>query len=102
MTVNATRHAALAYHEQAGLWPHEVAGLRRVYKGRGRERNLLVGLYRNDEAGLDDDGGRQPWSTVCERHHHVISHDTRAIAESWVTAPDQWCEGCRPPLTDSE
>ena len=92
MRVRATRHAALAYYRRTGLWPHQAAGLRQVFQGRGFGRRRLAGLYDGEAAGMDTEAGR--WQTVCEIHHHIISHETITIARSWVTHPDQWCEGC--------
>jgi hypothetical protein len=36
----------------------------------------------------------QPWETVCVDHGGVCSHETRALAESWLSHPDEWCEDC--------
>lgn len=83
---------ALTYKTATGLWPHQAAGLRRVYVGRGRRRLELTGLYNGAEAGLDVDAGR--WSTVCERHHAVCSHETLALANSHLVDPQGWCEEC--------
>lgn len=79
------------------MWPHEAAGVVQVYKGRGRNRNHLASVYDGEAAGIDTDNGDgppQPFSTVCERHHHVISHDTLTLAREWVTHPEQWCDEC--------
>ena len=34
------------------------------------------------------------WETICVDHGTVCSHETRAIAESWASHPDEWCEPC--------
>jgi hypothetical protein len=91
VTVAFTKNASLAYKEASGIWPHQALGLRQVYKGRGRNRQHLTGLY-DGEGVFDTEGGR--WQTVCERHHHIISHDTLATARSWLTHPEEWCDGC--------
>lgn len=92
--VRATRLAALAYREATGLWPHEAAGCRQVYRGRGVHRNHLAAVYDGEEAGLDTADGTQPFSTVCERHATVCCHDSLTMARRHVTAPEGWCEPC--------
>lgn len=66
---------------------------------RARSTGTVVGLYRGKEAGLDTDGGRAPWATICEgpdgeSHGGVVSHETRALAEGWLSNPDVWCPHC--------
>jgi hypothetical protein len=65
-----------------------------VMQRRNRNTGFLVGVYNNEQAGMDDDGGRAPWSTVCEEHGHVISHATLALARSHAADPEGWCEQC--------
>lgn len=36
----------------------------------------------------------QPWETICAEHGGVCSHETRAVAEAWLSHPDEWCEDC--------
>ena len=36
----------------------------------------------------------QPWETICEEHGGVCSHQTRRLAEDWLSHPDEWCEDC--------
>lgn len=67
----------------AGYREHRVA----------RSTGTLVVLVNGEEAGLDTDGGL--WSTICDAHDIVIAHDTRALARSWMSAPEQWCEECQ-------
>ncbi len=91
--ITATPRARMAYLRQTGLRPQDAAGLRRIYHGYGvRLSRYLTGLYDGTEAGMDVEGGR--WQTVCERHHHVISHRTRELAESHLCYPETWCETC--------
>lgn len=73
-------------------WPNN-AGL--VYHHRARATGTVVSIYRNSEAGLDDDGGEMPWSTVCEDHSGVTTHRTRALAHQWAPYPDEWCPDCQ-------
>ena len=70
----------------------EFAGLRQYRKTR--TTGTHVGLYEGGPAGLDTDGGRQPWSTVCEEHGAVISHVSLEDARSWAPHPEVWCEWC--------
>lgn len=60
---------------------------------RRTRAGLLVGLYRNDEANLDADGG--PWSVVCEGHGGIVCLDTLEIARSWLSHPEDWCPDCQ-------
>ncbi len=59
-----------------------------------RETGTEVGVYRNDQAGLDDDEGRTPWSTVCEEHGEIVSHPTLRLALHHAPNPTGWCEEC--------
>lgn len=54
----------------------------------------VVEVWRASDLGLPQaDGG--PWVTVCE-HGSTRRHERRSQAESWATAPEDWCEtGCR-------
>ena len=65
-----------------------------VFQRRNRKTGLLVGVYNNAQAGMDDDDRRAPWSTVCEEHGHVISHAGLALAVSHAADPQGWCEQC--------
>lgn len=58
---------------------------------RARETGLLIGVYKNDEAGLSPEG---EYSTVCETHGEVITHETRKLALLHASNPTGWCEAC--------
>lgn len=59
---------------------------------RARSTGTLVQLVWN--AGADD---VQPWETICVDHGGVCSHQTRKLAESFLSHPEEWCEvGCMP------
>lgn len=60
---------------------------------RNRALGVRVTLFRADEAGLDPAGG--PWAVVCDAHGTLSSHQTRHLAESFLAAPWDWCQGCR-------
>jgi hypothetical protein len=75
-------------------WPN-YAGLR--YWAKARSTGTQVSIYRADQAGLDDDNGKMPYSTVCETHGTVICHESLKMARSHVAQPEHWCDaegGC--------
>lgn len=85
-------------HNRILVLPHiglddERAGC--VQLRRSRSSNVVVGVYRASEAGLDTSGGA--WVTVCEDHGALVNHDTRATAISFAPYPSNWCEDCRTP-----
>jgi hypothetical protein len=53
---------------------------------RGGVRVMLVHAPEADPA--------QPWETICVDHGGVCSHETRRLAESWLSHPYEWCEDC--------
>lgn len=53
----------------------------------------MVGLYRSKKAEIEDDPSL-PWTTVCESHAGIISHATKAQAESAMKCPEDWCSVC--------
>lgn len=75
-------------------WARERAGCRSLRVARSTDR--LVGVYAGEEAGLDTDDGRAPYSTVCEVHGSVVCHPTLRLAEAHAADPAGWCESCRP------
>lgn len=62
-----------------------------------RQTGRIVTVYRNDEAGMDDDGGAAPYSTVCEPHGTVCSHGSLVLARRHASDPLGWCEPCMYP-----
>jgi hypothetical protein len=56
-----------------------------------RENGVTVGVYNNEQQGLDTS---EPWSTVCEKHGHIINHQTLKLAMHHASNPLGWCEGC--------
>lgn len=73
-------------------WP-DYAGL--VYWRRSRSTGTQVGIYNGAQAGMDTDGGANPWSTVCEPHGGVCSHPTRRLAFEHAPHPETWCPTCQ-------
>lgn len=65
-----------------------------VQTRRARATGARVSVYRGDQAGLDDDDGRAPWSTVCEDHNTIVAHPTLRLAKAHAADPEGWCEGC--------
>ncbi len=69
-----------------------IAGLRE--RRKNPRTGHLVGLYDGAAAGMDTDDGKEPWSTVCEAHGHVVAHETLEQARKWLADPLGWCEDC--------
>lgn len=63
---------------------------RLISRSRSRQTGTVVLLV---DRGSDDDGGGR-WETVCDEHGGVCSHETRALAQSFVPVPAEWCEDC--------
>lgn len=61
---------------------------------RNRITGRPVSLLHNQQAGLDDDNGASPWSTVCDDHGTCIAHATLALARAHLRDPTNWCEDC--------
>lgn len=53
----------------------------------------FVGVYDGRLAQMDTDAGR--WSTVCEKHGNIISHDTLKLALGHSHDVLGWCDDCR-------
>lgn len=63
-----------------------------VQQTRTRKGGILVGIYRNDQAKLDEAAG--PWSVVCEDHGTIIGHGSLSFARDMAACPHEWCEIC--------
>lgn len=63
---------------------------RTVIQRRARSTGTKVLLVA---PGIEADES-EGWLTICEAHAHVISHETRRLAESWMSHPEDWCEEC--------
>lgn len=59
-----------------------------------RITKTLVGLYSSEQSGMESDP-ELPWSTVCEVHHTLVSHETLAAARATLPDPTNWCDDCR-------
>jgi len=71
----------------------------RVYETRTitTRTGVKVEIGTAEQLGLDGDGGRTKWYTVCEKHGSCVGHSTRRLADSWATSPEDWCEFCQSP-----
>lgn len=58
-----------------------------------RSTGTLVGLYEAEPAGLDTESGK--WATVCETHGSILCHQTRSVAQSHLSHPEDWCPYCQ-------
>lgn len=106
--VGATRDEAHALRAWAKLTRKLHAIERRaallagcVQMRRARSTGRMVGVYHGPTAGMDDDEGRAPWSTVCEDHGYVCAHGTRRLAEAHAAHPEGWCEVCAGQMDES-
>lgn len=78
----------------------ELAGC--IEYRKRRSTGFYVGVYNGEEAGMDTDDGRMPWSTVCEEHSTVIHHATKTLALAHARDPQGWCEECQRLLDEAE
>lgn len=60
-----------------------------------RSTGTLVLVVNGAEHGVDTDDGNTPWSTICDDHGGICSHDTLALARDWASAPEDWCPTCQ-------
>lgn len=63
-----------------------------VRSSRARSTGTLVELVDNRDGSFDlDDHG---WITACVEHGNYCSHETRKLGESFMAAPEEWCDLC--------
>lgn len=60
-----------------------------------RSTGTLVLVVDGDAHGVDTSDGVQPWSTVCDDHGGICSHETLHAARQWASAPEEWCPTCQ-------
>jgi hypothetical protein len=58
-----------------------------------RSSGAMILVLDGDPAGMDIEAGR--WQTVCDDHGFICSHDTLALARSWASCPEMFCEDCQ-------
>jgi hypothetical protein len=63
-----------------------------VQQRKCRATGVLVGVYRCDQAGLDDNA---PWATICEEHSTILSTTSLGAARSFASDSCSWCDACR-------
>lgn len=69
----------------AARYPAETTLAERVCRATGTRVALVYNLDANPD---------QPWETICCDHGGVCSHETRKVAEAFLSHPDEWCEDC--------
>lgn len=64
-----------------------------VERTHNRASGRLIILIDRENGGdwIDAD---DRWVTFCDEHATTCSHGTRALARSFMAAPDEWCEEC--------
>jgi hypothetical protein len=67
----------------------DLAGDERLRR-KARSTGTVVALIFY---GKDHSDG--PWMTLCEDHAGCVHHDTRKLAEGWLSHPEDWCPGCK-------
>lgn len=65
-----------------------------VTSRRARSTGTTVELIDNREGYFE--AGGLGWITVCVEHGNYCEHETRKLAESFLAAPEEWCEACKP------
>lgn len=69
-----------------------------------RSTGSVINLVDNRDGWYEagPDGKAEPecrWVTECESHGFYLCHATRALATSFMAAPEEWCEACDNELT---
>ena len=65
-----------------------------VVTRKNRQTGTHVTVAHANDCGLELEPDHTVWYTICEEHSQCTGHLTRAIAESWASAPLGWCEVC--------
>lgn len=66
-----------------------------VYETRARSTGTRVYVVDNRDGSFDSDDVEGKWFDVCDDHGGVVSHATRALAESFASCPEEWCPVCQ-------
>lgn len=64
-----------------------------VSQRRSRVTGTLVGIYCNEQSGMESDP-ETPWSVVCEVHHTLVCVETLYAAQR-TNDPSDFCEDCQ-------
>ena len=59
---------------------------------RARSTGTRVQVIDNRDGSFEDGG--LDWITFCDDHGNYCEHDTRKLAESFASVPEQWCSRC--------
>lgn len=62
------------------------------YRTHARSTGALVVVVDANEWELDPCG---PWTTFCDTHGNLVTHDTLRTAKYFAAAPEEWCDDCR-------
>lgn len=62
---------------------------RLILERKNRRTGVTVQLVHAPDQDPD-----QPWETICADHGGVCSHQTRRLAQDFLSVPDEWCEDC--------
>lgn len=60
-------------------------------KRKCRETGTLVILASPGVELAEAEG----WVTICDAHGGCVCHETRKLAEQWLSHPKDWCPGCQ-------
>jgi hypothetical protein len=77
---------------QAGLHVRET----RVPRSTGTPVLCIDALHPDDtDFKLDAEEGAGRWVTFCEAHGTFVHHTSWRTARSFLSAPEEWCDGCK-------
>lgn len=74
-----------------------------VRSSTARSTGATVLLIDNRDGSFEADdelGHEASWVTLCEFHGNFVVHATRKLAESFMAAPEDFCEQCQYELED--
>lgn len=58
-----------------------------------KKTKLIIGLYRADQANMDNQRGQ--WVAKCETHGSTMVYETLSEAREQILMPSFWCSDCR-------
>jgi hypothetical protein len=76
-----------------------VTHYERTTRARSTGATILTGYA--DDLGLDpgwsdyEQRFLTQWYNWCETHGCIVGHQTLALARSFASVPEEWCEGCQ-------
>lgn len=69
-----------------------------VRSSKARSTGATVLLIDNRDASFEVDdalGNEASWATLCETHGNYVLHQTRKLAESFMSVPEEFCADCQ-------